>query len=160
VALAGRQEQALRALLSEPPGEAPAGMVSVRGALDSVAGRVHGVPVTVTSAGPAWASAAVMKELAGAVHEALDNVVRHAEATRATIYAEALDGELVISIRDDGIGFTYDEQRLARQGKLGLLKSMKGRVEDLGGAMLVHTGPERGTEIEFRLPTAEGPGGT
>ncbi|MCI0634751.1 MAG: ATP-binding protein [Actinobacteria bacterium] len=159
VALAGRQEQALRALLSEQPGEPPAGMVSVRSALDSVARRVQGIPVTVTLVGTVWVSAAVMKELAGAVHEALDNVVRHAEATRATVFAEALDGELVISIRDDGVGFVYDEQRLAREGKLGLLKSMKGRVEDLGGWMLVHTAAGRGTEIEFRLPNGEGPGG-
>jgi len=155
VELAGEQEQALRVLLSEPPGEPPAGMVSIRAALGAVAASVHGVPVTVTSAGPSWVSAAVMKELAGAIHEALDNVVEHARATRATVYAEALDGELVISVRDDGVGFIYDELRLAREGKLGLLKSMKGRVEDLGGAMLVHTGPERGTEIEFRLPTRE-----
>jgi signal transduction histidine kinase len=150
-----KQEKTLRVLLSEPPGEPPAGMVSVRAALGAVAASVPGVPVTVTSPGPSWVSAAVMKELAGAVHEALDNVVQHANASRATIYAEELDGELLISIRDDGMGFAYNEQRLAREGKLGLLKSMKGRVEDLGGAMLVHTAAGRGTEVEFRLPIRE-----
>ena len=158
VELVGQQEQALRALLSEPPSEPPAGMVSVRAALDTVAASVHEVPVTVTSVGPAWVAAAVMREVAGAVHEALDNVVQHANATRATVYTEDLDGELVISVRDDGVGFAYDEQRLTHEGKLGLLKSMKGRVEDLGGAMIVHTAAGRGTEIEFRLPIAEARG--
>lgn len=153
--LAGRQERALRVLLSEPPGEPPAGMASVRAALDTVAASVRGVPVSVTSVGSAWVAAAVMKEVAAAVHEALDNVVQHANATRATVYAEAIDGELLISIRDDGVGFGYDEQRLARDGKLGLLKSMKGRVEDLGGAMHVHTAAGRGTDVEFRLPIRE-----
>jgi signal transduction histidine kinase len=119
---------------------------------------VEGVPVTVTSVGAPLASAAQMHELAGAVREALDNVVRHAGATRATVYAETLDGELVVSVRDDGVGFSYDEQRLAREGKLGLLKSMKGRVEHLGGAMLVHSAAGQGTEIEFRLPITEGRG--
>jgi len=153
--LAGRQEQALRVLLSEPPGEPPAGMASVRAALDTVAAGVHGVPVTVTSVGSAWVAAAVMREVAAAVHEALDNVVQHANATRATVYAEAIDGELLISIRDDGVGFGYDERRLAHDGKLGLLKSMKGRVQDLGGAMHVHTAAGRGTDVEFRLPIRE-----
>jgi signal transduction histidine kinase len=153
--LAGRQELALRVLLSERPGEPPAGMVSVRAVLGAVAASVHGVPITVTSAGTSWVSAAVMKELGGAVHEALDNIVQHASATRATVYAEAVDGELLISIRDDGMGFAYDEERLTREGKLGLLKSMKGRVEDLGGAMLVHSAAGRGTEVEFRLPIQE-----
>jgi signal transduction histidine kinase len=155
VELAGRQEQALRALLSEPPGEAPAGMVSVKDALDSVASDVHDVAVTVTSVGKAWVPAAVMQEVAAAVHEALDNVAHHAQATRATVFAEALDGELVISVRDDGVGFVYDEPHLIREGKLGLLKSMKGRIEDLGGSMLVHTASGSGTEIEFRLPIAD-----
>ena len=160
VDLAGQQEQALRSLLSEPPGEPPAGMVSVKGALDSVAGNVDDITVTVTSVGSPWASAALMKELAGAVREALDNVVRHADATRAAVFAEALDRELVISVRDDGIGFLYDEQRLAREGKLGVLKSMKGRVENLGGSMLVHSGAGRGTEIEFRMPITEARSGS
>jgi signal transduction histidine kinase len=153
--LAGRQEHALRVLLSERPGEPPGGMVSVQAVLGAVAASVHGVPITVTSAGPSWVSAAVMKELAGAVHEALDNIVQHANATRATVYAEAIDGELLIAVRDDGMGFAYDEERLAHEGKLGLLKSMKGRMEDLGGAMLVHTSAGRGTEVEFRLPIRE-----
>ena len=153
--LAGRQERALRVLLSEPPAEPPAGMASVRAALDTVAASVHGVPVTVTSVGSAWMPAAVMKEVAAAVHEALDNVVQHANATRATVYVEAIDGELLISIRDDGVGFGYDERRLARDGKLGLLKSMKGRIEDLGGAMHVDTAAGRGTDVEFRLPIRE-----
>jgi signal transduction histidine kinase len=155
VELTGRQEHALRVLLSEPPGEPPAGMASVRAALDMVAASVHGVPVTVTSVGSAWVAAAVLREVAAAVHEALDNVVQHANATRATVYAEAIDGELLISIRDDGVGFGYDERRLARDGKLGMLKSMKGRVEDLGGAMQVHTAAGRGTDVEFRLPIRE-----
>ena len=152
VELAGRQERALRVMLSEPPGEPPAGMASVRSALDTVAASVQGVPVTVTSVGSAWVAAAVMREVVAAVHEALDNVVQHANATRATVYAEAIDGELLISIRDDGVGFGYDERRLARDGKLGLLKSMKGRIEDLGGAMHVDSAAGQGTDVEFRLP--------
>jgi signal transduction histidine kinase len=103
-----------------------------------------------------WLPAGEVEELTAAVHQALDNVVRHADATRATIFAEALEGEIVVSIRDDGVGFEYDEGLLAREGKLGMLKSMKGRVEGLGGEMIVRSAPGRGTEVEFRLPAAGG----
>jgi signal transduction histidine kinase len=33
---------------------------------------------------------------------------------------------------------------------------MKGRIEDLGGTMSVHSAPGQGTEIEFHVPAAEG----
>ena len=36
-----------------------------------------------------------------------------------------------------------------------MLKSMKGRIEELGGTMDVHSAPGRGTEIEFRLPAKQ-----
>jgi signal transduction histidine kinase len=130
-------------------------MVSLKTALEAAAFGVRGVPVTVTAVGPVWLVADEMDDVAGAVRQALDNVVEHAHATRATVYAEALDGDVIITIRDDGVGFVFDEARLAREGKLGMLKSMRGRIEDLGGAMRVHTAPGRGTEIEFRLGARE-----
>jgi len=156
VELAGRQEQALRVLLNEPHAEPPEGMVSLRTTLEAAAFGVQGVPVSVTTVGPAWLSSTEVKEVQGAVRQALENVAEHANATRATVFAEALDGELVISIRDDGGGFDYDESRLSREGKLGLLKSMKGRIEALGGSMRVHSAPGRGTEVEFRVPVRRG----
>jgi signal transduction histidine kinase len=151
VELAGREERGLRALLSEPPAEPPIGMVSVRTTLEAAAFGVRGVPVTVSTVGPAWLPADEMECVAAAVRQALENVVQHARASRATVYAETMDGELLISVRDDGVGFEFDEPRFAREGKLGVLKSMKGRIEDLGGTMHVHSSSGRGTEIEFRL---------
>jgi signal transduction histidine kinase len=156
VDLASRQEQALRTLLSEPSEAPAAGTVSLRTALQAAAFGVEAMPVTVTTAGAVWLPADDLEELTAAVHQALDNVVHHANATRATIFAEALEGEIVVSIRDDGSGFEYDEERLAREGKLGMLKSMKGRIEGLGGEMRVRSAPGRGTEIEFRLPATGG----
>jgi signal transduction histidine kinase len=157
VEVAGGLEHELRSLLSEPPAEPPPGTVSVRTALEAAAFGVRGVPVTVTAVGPAWIDAEEMNDVAAAVRQALDNVVEHAHATRATVYAEAVDGEVLITIRDDGDGFDFDEERLAHEGKLGLLKSMRGRIEDLGGSMRVHTAPGRGTEVEFRLRAREVP---
>jgi signal transduction histidine kinase len=129
-------------------------MVSLRTVLQAAAFGLSGVPVTVSTPGSVWLPSDDVEELTGAVRQALDNVTQHARATRVTIFAETLDGEIVVSIRDDGVGFVYDEDALARQGKLGMLKSMRGRIEDLGGQMRVHSAPGRGTEVEFRLPRA------
>jgi signal transduction histidine kinase len=84
-------------------------------------------------------------------------VAEHAGAARASVFADCDQGEVIVTVRDDGAGFTYDEAELAARGKLGLLKSMKGRVEQLGGAMRVDTSPGAGTEIEFRVPRPNGP---
>jgi signal transduction histidine kinase len=68
------------------------------------------------------------------------------------VFADCDRGEVIVTVRDDGAGFTYNEAALVARGKIGLLKSMKGRVEQLGGAMRVDTSPGGGTEIEFRVP--------
>lgn len=149
--LAGRQEEELRALLSEPAEPEP-GTVSLRTALRSAAFGVDGLDVTISAAGGVWLPAAQVDDVSGAVRQALENVRGHANATRATVFAEELEGELVVSVRDDGVGFVYDEDRLRREGKLGMLGSMKGRIEGLGGTMRVRTAPGRGTEVEFHLP--------
>ena len=57
-----------------------------------------------------------------------------------------------MTVRDDGRGFDYDEGRLRDEGKAGMLKSMKGRVEELGGRMIVTSSIDNGTEIELRVP--------
>jgi signal transduction histidine kinase len=97
----------------------------------------------------------VVGELAAATRQALENVVRHADASRVTVFAEEDNGFAVVSVTDDGRGFDYDEGRLEADGKVGILKSMKGRVVDLGGTMNVVSAPSAGTEIEFRVPLDE-----
>jgi signal transduction histidine kinase len=88
-------------------------------------------------------------------------VVENASASRVAVFAEEDGGVVVLTVRDDGRGFAYDERRLLAEGKIGLAKSVKGRVEQLGGTMLVTSRPEAGTEVELRVPvTREGERGT
>jgi signal transduction histidine kinase len=157
--IAGEQEQALRALILREPEDPPTGMASLRGAVEDEAKRTDGVPVTVSAVGAVWVPAGAAAELAAAVRQALDNVVEHAEASRAAVFVDAEDGWLVISVRDNGRGFVYDEAQLKAAGKAGLMMSMRGRVEGLGGRMRVDTAPGIGTEVEFRVPLPDG-GGT
>lgn len=150
--LAGRQERELRTLILREPSGAPQGRASLREALERVAGEVEGVPVSVAAVGPLWMPASVVEEVGAAVRQALGNVAAHAEAGRATVFAEGQDGWVVVTVRDDGRGFEYDEDRLRAEGKAGILKSVKGRIEDLGGKVAIQTAPGAGTEIELRVP--------
>lgn len=150
--LAGQQEAALRGLILREPQEGPAGQRSLREALEKAAFGAAGIPASVSAVGPIWIARRHADEIAAAVREALANVAEHANARRATVFADEEDGEIVVTVRDDGVGFSYDEARLKAEGKAGVLKSMKGRIEDLGGSMSVSTPPGGGTEVEFRAP--------
>ncbi|HEX9775154.1 MAG TPA: ATP-binding protein [Actinomycetota bacterium] len=149
--MAGRQEAELRALIVREPEAPSGGRVSLRSALEEVARAVDGIATTVSATGALWVPAHVGDEVALAVRQALDNVVEHAGATRATVFADRTSEGMVVSVRDDGRGFDYHEAGLQAAGKLGMLKSMKGRVEALGGAMHVASSAT-GTEIEFAFP--------
>lgn len=155
--VAGKQEAELRALILRPVTPAPAGRTSLRAALERIGREIEGVQVTVNVVDDVFVGAGTAAEVAAAVRQALENVARHSEASRATVFGEAEDGAMSVTIKDDGKGFSYDENALARAGKVGILKSMKGRVEDLGGSMAIETAPGRGTEVEFRIPSTEGP---
>jgi signal transduction histidine kinase len=152
--MAGGQEQALRSLILRDPAadETPAGAASLRAALEALAGAERSLPVTVGATGALWLPAGHVQELAAAVRQALDNVVEHAGASRVALFAEEDGGAVVLTVRDDGRGFDYDERRLLAEGKIGLAKSVKGRVEQLGGGMRVTSRPGAGTEIELRVP--------
>lgn len=152
--MAAGQERALRSLiLREPEDElTPAGAASLRSALESLATAERSLPVTVGATGALWLPARHVEELAAAVRQALDNVVEHADATRVAVFAEEDAGAVVVTVRDDGRGFRYDERQLLAEGKIGLAKSIKGRTEQLGGTMAVTSRPGAGTEVELRVP--------
>ena len=150
--LATDQQRALRSLIRGSIAEPPTGTVALRTVLEAAAFGVREIPVEITTVEPIWLPTASVEEVSAAIHQALENVVEHAEANRAALFAEIAQHEVVVTVRDDGCGFVYDEDRLREDGKLGLLISMKGRIEELGGSMHVDTAPGKGTEVEFRLP--------
>jgi signal transduction histidine kinase len=148
--LAAEQEQSLRALMGASAQEV-AGEIDVRALLTAYASPV----VTVsTPATPVVLAAARARELAAAVGAALANVAAHAgDAARAWVLLEHEGDELVVSVRDDGRGFSPARLAEARaEGRLGVASSIEGRVRDLGGTMAVESAPGAGTEIELRVP--------
>lgn len=154
-ATAADQERALRDLLLRAPEPAPTGRASLRDALEAAAREVSGVPVTVSAVGPLFLPAATVEEVVAAVGQALANVERHARASGATVFAEQTGGWISVSVRDDGEGFVFDPDRLRADGRGGILHSVIGRIEDLGGEVRIDSRAGEGTEIELRVP--EGP---
>lgn len=150
--LAEKQEVELRSLILRDPERVPEGTTSLRDDLETLARGVEEVDVAVSCVGPLWVDRRVGEEMVAAVRQALANVVEHAQASRVTVFAEEDDARLLVSVRDDGVGFVFDEEALRAQGKAGVLKSMKGRVEDLGGVMQVTSAAGKGTEVEFAVP--------
>lgn len=88
------------------------------------------------------------------VRELLNNVVKHASATCATVTVCVAEGHRVeLDVIDDGHGISPDAVADAgRRGNLGLAYGRE-RVEALGGAMEIRSGPDgRGTAVSIVLP--------
>jgi PAS domain S-box-containing protein len=87
------------------------------------------------------------------VQEALTNVVRHAQARQVSIELQRRDEDLLVAIRDDGVGFDVQRalQRATRGESLGL-PGMQERVLLAGGQIEIESAPAHGTEVRIRLP--------
>ncbi|HLX66576.1 MAG TPA: PAS domain S-box protein [Puia sp.] len=81
------------------------------------------------------------------VQEQLNNVVKHAEATRVTIILREVDDGLLLSIRDDGKGFDPAE----RAPGIGL-ENMRRRAVAMGGELKILSAPGKGCELILQAP--------
>ncbi|MGA9397927.1 MAG: sensor histidine kinase [Anaerolineaceae bacterium] len=80
--------------------------------------------------------------------EALENVVRHADAGQIAVRLARSGGMLALTVRDDGKGF--DPEAVAEVDKFGL-RGMRERVEMLGGKLTIDSTPGKGTTISLDL---------
>ncbi|GAC1390741.1 MAG: hypothetical protein NVSMB38_09320 [Ktedonobacteraceae bacterium] len=80
------------------------------------------------------------------VQEALNNVVRHAHATRATVSLEMQEELVRVEVQDNGQGLPPGVRR-----GVGL-SSLHERAEELGGTCLIETVPTGGTRVSACLP--------
>jgi signal transduction histidine kinase len=152
--LAGEQERALRRLVSVGSSGLPAvasastdlvTLLRVR-ASDRVSVSLPATPVPLDTA--------VATEVEAAVANALDNVVAHAGAdAHAFVLLEDLGDSVVVSIRDDGVGIPAGRlDQAVAEGRVGVAKSIVGRMNWLGGSARLNTGPDTGTEWELVVP--------
>jgi signal transduction histidine kinase len=93
-------------------------------------------------------------ELAAATAAAVDNARRHGGG-RCWVLLEDTPAEVVVSVRDEGPGIPPDRlATAAAEGRMGVSRSIEGRVRDLGGTVSIDSAPGRGTEVELRVPRA------
>lgn len=87
------------------------------------------------------------------VQEALANVMRHARAKTVHIQLEFGKEELVLTVRDDGVGFAAPQapQEMVHQGHFGLM-GIHERALRVGGHLSVQSEVEQGTTLIVTLP--------
>ena len=87
------------------------------------------------------------------IQEALTNIARHSEATRAEVALRLDGGDLQVEITDNGKGI--DQAMIVHPESLGIL-SMQERTRMLGGKVLFTSSPGKGTSVVLTAPIKNG----
>ncbi|MDP9089088.1 MAG: GAF domain-containing protein [Pseudomonadota bacterium] len=87
-----------------------------------------------------------------AVRELLINVAKHAQTGSATVEIEREHSQLMVTVRDPGIG--YDTAAAAPGRPLGLI-SLRERLSHIGGTVLIRSAPGRGTVVVLTAPLSD-----
>jgi len=82
------------------------------------------------------------------VKEAINNILRHAQATMTRLRISIEDDAVAIMIADDGRGFSRDRREFGQDG----LRNMEQRMIDIGGEFSLDSAPGKGTRILLAFP--------
>ncbi len=147
--LARREERELRGWLynDQPFGDENASLVAALSAAAGDIEELHGVRVELASAGDCPIDGAVGAVVLAA-REAMTNAAKFAAVDEIDVYAEVTDESVSVFVRDRGKGFDRASVPLGRRG---LVDSIEGRLERVGGTAAIVTTQGAGTEVELRL---------
>jgi two-component system CheB/CheR fusion protein len=85
--------------------------------------------------------------------EALNNVLKHAHATRVDVLVEPRDGTVRMVIEDNGVGFEVGDREDARDKGIGII-GMRERAALVGGTLQIESQPGQGTSVFLEAPVA------
>ena len=85
------------------------------------------------------------------VQEALNNVAKHAAASRASVLLKRTSGDVEVIVEDDGRGFDVESVTASRGGGMGLT-GIQERASLMGGHVEVESTPGAGTTLFVRVP--------
>ena len=89
------------------------------------------------------------------IQEALTNIIKHANARHVGIYFSRQGDQLVMKIKDDGDGFSYEDHRRDSADDPGLgLSTIQERASLLGGQFQLQSAPGKGTVITLAAPVS------
>jgi signal transduction histidine kinase len=83
-----------------------------------------------------------------AVKESLNNVVKHAKATKVSLSVKLTDNGLEMEIADNGQGFAIAPDDALADG----LRNLQNRIAAIGGVCTIASQPGLGTTIRFEIP--------
>ncbi|CAM1360331.1 ATP-binding protein [Tenacibaculum xiamenense] len=81
------------------------------------------------------------------IQELLQNTLKHAKATKVKLSIKRSKNDVLLKYKDNGIGFDMDSQI----NGIGL-KNIKSKVEKLNGESSIFSKPEKGMQVEIKLP--------
>jgi signal transduction histidine kinase len=105
------------------------------------------IPATIHARGVGRHDRSIEATVYFCVLEALQNVVKHAQATSVHVEFREGDGSLLFEVSDDGAGF--DPTTIDHGSGLANLAD---RLDTLGGELLVESAPGSGTTVRGRVP--------
>ena len=96
---------------------------------------------------------ALRRNLYRITQEALNNAARHAQVDRAEVEVHSTPQEVVLRVRDRGVGFTPDRVLTqAVNGEHFGLSGIQQRIRALGGECAIESAPGQGTQINIHIP--------
>jgi signal transduction histidine kinase len=110
------------------------------------------VPTTVEADGIGRYGQDVESTIYFCTLEALNNVAKYAEASRAVVRLSQRDGHVEFEVGDDGSGFDVER---ARDGTG--LQGMADRLDAIGGSLTVRSVPGEGSTVGAQVPLAQTP---
>ena len=90
-------------------------------------------------------------QLVRIIQESLTNVRKHAKPTTAKVEVRRRDGNVQVTITDDGIGFAQDARSRSAFPRFGL-STMRERAQSIGGTFRVESTPGSGTSVHVEVP--------
>jgi signal transduction histidine kinase len=104
-------------------------------------------------------SPALEDEILRIAQESLTNVVRHANATQASVDLRYHSNRLTLIITDNGRGFAAADSSLSRKGHFGL-QGMRERADQIRAQLTIESSQEKGTTIKLDVPIPAEKGAT
>jgi signal transduction histidine kinase len=147
--LARHQERELRAWLFPDQATSAVSSGGFREALLAACAEAEGAGTIKIETVVVGDTAAPTEAIIKAASEAIRNAQTHSGAEFVSVYGEAANDEVLVFVKDRGIGFDPATVDASRHG---VSESIVGRMDRSGGSAEIISSPGIGTEVRLRLP--------
>ncbi len=150
--LARHQERELRGWLFPDQATATRSPGGFREALLAACAEAEDLGSTKVEVVVVGDTGAPTETIVSAANEAIRNAQTHSGAELISVYGEVGDDEVLVFVKDRGLGFDPEAVDPSRHG---VRESIVGRMDRSGGSAEIISSPGAGTEIRLRLPIEE-----